>query len=429
MHLNYRLVFPAALMGFIALGHGAPGANAGESLGEALSKSKLYIDERYRFEYVDEVGKTNEAEASTLRTRVGITTGSFYGFMITAEFENVANVGDDNFNNTKNGKGTYPIVADVESSEVNQLFLAFNGIPDTKVKFGRQVIVMDNMRFIGHVGWRQNNQTFDAAVVQNTSIPSVTLTYGYIDEVNRIFGNDSVAQDGTWDSTSHFFNIKKKFEGFGSLVGYGYLLDFESDARLASSSTFGGYFAGKQNYQGFGIHYRAEYAHQEDFGANPKSYEADYYHFVFAISNSGLKASVGYEVLGSDNGDYAFQTPLATGHIFNGWADKFLNTPDEGLEDFYIDLTYKLKAEEGPLSFLNGLLLKAQYHDFSSDFGSIDYGTEWGLFAALPLKHGFYVHAKYANYDADERYTDTEKFTVGVGFKRSFSRDDFFREF
>ncbi len=44
---------------------------------------------------------------------------------------------------------------------------------------------------------------------------------------------------------------------------------------------------------------------------------------------------VGYELLGSDDGVAAFQTPLATLHKFNGFADQFLVTPAGGLQDIY----------------------------------------------------------------------------------------------
>ena len=107
----------------------------------------------------------------------------------------------------------------------------------------------------------------------------------------------------------------------------------------------------------------------------------------------------------------------ATLHKFNGFADKFLGTPVNGLEDFYIDVTYKVKNAPGQLAIFNGLLLKAQYHDFSSEEGSIDYGTEFDFYAKMPLRRGVYVEAKYANYDADQFATDTEKFIFGVGWK------------
>ena len=63
----------------------------------------------------------------------------------------------------------------------------------------------------------------------------------------------------------------------------------------------------------------------------------------------------GYELLGSDDGKVAFNTPLATKHKFNGWADKFLGTPKEGLEDVYL-------TAKGKVSGVNGLQLTMTSH-------------------------------------------------------------------
>ena len=49
-----------------------------------------------------------------------------------------------------------------------------------------------------------------------------------------------------------------------------------------------------------------------------------------ALACSGFALTAGYEELGSDGGVAAFQTPLATLHAFNGWADLFLTTPGDG---------------------------------------------------------------------------------------------------
>ena len=159
-HSLGRLAFVSTLLA-------APvSANAGEALFDAIKSGKLWIDERYRYEYVDQDGIAEEANASTLRSRVGWKSGSFYGLTLGVEFEAVTNVFGDEFNNTINGKTQFPVVADVKSHELNQLYMQYSGLPGTVAKIGRQVITVDNHRFVGHVGWRQNNQTFDAGLVK-----------------------------------------------------------------------------------------------------------------------------------------------------------------------------------------------------------------------------------------------------------------------
>ena len=75
--------------------------------------------------------------------------------------------------------------------------------------------------------------------------------------------------------------------------------------------------------------YTAEFATQETTdGAN----EADYSLIELGYGFDGYSIIAGLETLGSDDGAYGFQTPLATKHAFNGWADKFLKTPNDGLD-------------------------------------------------------------------------------------------------
>ena len=106
------------------------------------------------------------------------------------------------------------------------------------------------------------------------------------------------------------------------------------------------------------------------------------------------------------------QTPLATLHAFNGWADKFLTTPPRGLRDLYIDASWK--AGEGPLK---GLSLRATWHDYNSTIGGQNYGQEWDGLASYPINKHFTVLAKAAHYEAGSFGTDTTKFWFAVEAK------------
>ncbi|MCA9409440.1 MAG: hypothetical protein KC733_12175, partial [Candidatus Omnitrophica bacterium] len=90
-------------------------------------------------------------------------------------------------------------------------------------------------------------------------------------------------------------------------------------------------------------------------------------------------------------------------------------TPATGLEDFYVDLSYKVAGLEGNLEFFNGLLAKFQYHDFQAEDGGADYGNEWGIYLKHPIKKNMYVETKYADYNADSFSTDTKKWILGFG--------------
>ena len=77
--------------------------------------------------------------------------------------------------------------------------------------------------------------------------------------------------------------------------------------------------------------YKAEYATQ-----STETADTNYFALEGGAVVSGVTLALGNETLGSDDGNAAFETPLATKHKFNGWADKFLGTPDSGLSDTYV---------------------------------------------------------------------------------------------
>lgn len=383
---------------------------------EVLKEGRPYIEMRYRYEFVDQDAKLNDAHASTLRTVLGYETGTYAGFQGLIEGENISEIGNDLYNNTINGRTDRPVVADVETTQINQLFLKYSGIPKTSVKAGRQKIVLDNQRFVGAVGWRQNDQTYDAATLINQYFPDTDVRFGYIGNVQRIFGDESPV--GSFDSNSYYYNLSNTSTPIGKFVTYGYILDFRNDSPGSSSQTYGIRLTGKKAINdALMFKYLGEYATQADHAKNTMDYNANYYHIAPALAWKGLTTTLGLEVLGSDSGAAGFSTPLATLHKFNGWADIFLSTPAAGLQDFYVDLTYKVAGLEDGLSFFNGLLAKVQYHDFTADEGSTRYGHEWGLYLKQPIKKHFFVEYKLANYKSKNFGTDTLKSIVGLGLK------------
>lgn len=90
-------------------------------------------------------------------------------------------------------------------------------------------------------------------------------------------------------------------------------------------------------------------------------------------------------------------------HAFNGWADQFLATPADGLDDLYA--TVKFKAGKWGLTGV--------YHDFSSETGSSDYGTEFDLSAGRKLGERYGLLLKGAFFSSDSpAYVDTNKIWI-----------------
>lgn len=360
---------------------------------------KPILDLRVRYETVDQQGFDNEAEALTARIRAGFDAAILPETRFLIDFEHVEALMDD-YNSTTNGKTGLPVIPDPETTELNRLHLTNTSLAETEITLGRQRIVHGNAWFVGNVGWRQNEQTFDALRVVNTSIEGLRVEATYIDQVNRIFGDDSPA--GRWNSSSAFLTADYTpalEQAEVSLSGFAYLLDFET-APAASSSTLGLALSGKHGP----LKASARYARQQDHGDQPVSYEADYYQLEAGLSHSGFTAAAGFEVLGSDDGVQAFQRPLATLHKFNGFADVFLVTPATGLEDAYLSAAFTTKWA-GPA---DKVTLAASYHDFSANSGGARYGSEIDLVASATFGR-FTALAKFADYEADEFAGDRQK--------------------
>jgi len=387
IRLSASVVLSLTGLGLLSLN-----SHAAVTLTEALTGGKTNMDIRLRYESVEQDNAALEdASATTIRTRLGYTTGKYKGFSVFAEMEDVSALGDTDYNSTTNGKGTYSVVADPTGAEMNQVNLSYSGISDTVLKWGRQRLILDNARFVGNVGWRQNEQTFDAFTVLNHSLPDTKATYAYVYNVNGITGGNTNAE-------THVLNVAYSGLGIGKLSGYGYFLDFV-DVPSLSQQTLGLRFTGaKALSDSVKLFYSTEYASQSDYKDGASSIDADYLLGELGVSMNGITTKVGYEVLGGD-GSYGFSTPFATKHAFNGWSDQFLATPAEGLTDLYITISGKVA----------GTKLMIVFHDFSSDQGSTDYGTETNFLVAKKFGKNYSAVLKYANYSADTWKVDTDK--------------------
>lgn len=389
-----------------------PAAPAATSFTAALTGGKAHGDIRYRYEYVDQTGILNAASANTIRTRISYQTEKFSGFSGLVEFENITSLNNKNYNDTVNGRTTYATVADPEDTLVNRALIEYSGIPKTTITLGRQTIAFDNQRFVGPVGWRQNDQTFDALVFKNQSIANVTLTYAYANQVNRIFGTRSA--QGTWHDTDiHLLNFGYAKPSFGKLSAYGYMLDLPQALSLSTSTIGARYEVTKPLGQGVTGGFAVELARQSDYASNPANYSMNYF-LIEPVLNVGQWQFKGlYESI-EGNGTRAFQFPLGTNHVFDGWVDKFLTTPNRGLVDMSISARYSVRSTN---PFFNNLKATFAYHDFSAQNGNMDYGTEWNLHIEQTIKTHYTFGVKIGSYNAGGLFTDTYKFMPYIGFK------------
>ena len=354
----------------------------------ANTYGQIKFNLRYRYEYVDTENTTPKpANANTFRLRLGYLTPEIAGIQGFAEYETLyAAQNDYNVPPSVYGSSKYQTVVDpADRHELNQLWITFKGIPDTVIKGGRQRIKIDDDRFIGNVGWRQMEQTFDAVLVTNKSIKNVTVKAGYIGRVRNI-------KSLTDNIDAPFVNVNYNMGNYGHAIGYGYWLDYRDDSTNfgKSSQTYGIRFIGSPKLNDdVTFHYTAEYSHQDDYGSNPLNYGVDRYNVMAGVSVFGITLKGAMEQQDGHDGS-AFRTPLGTNHAFQGWADRFLATPTTGLRD--INATLATKVVGTKLMFV--------YHKFQDDTSKFDYADEYDFLAVKKFGKHFSLLVKYAYYDA-----------------------------
>ncbi len=396
-------MFRATLTFVLVLFALATTAGADEGIADAIVSGDASLSLRYRYEFVDQDAFVDDANASTLRLRLNYATGAWRNWTGFVEFDHVAELLIDDFNSGAGtsgpGRSRYPVVADPEGSDLNQLYLQYAPNEDWKTRIGRQRILLDDQRFVGGVGWRQNEQTYDALSVSYDGFEATKIFYAAIGNVNRIFGSDVPA--GDHDQMTHLLNVKVGLSEAVDVTGYAYLID-NDDFPAFSSNTIGIRVTGGMALGEGKARLLGEFASQSDAGNAPANYSTDYLRLHGSWTIDAWTLGAGYEVLGSDNGQ-GFRTPLATLHAFNGWADQFLATPPSGLEDLYVEVAYALAPWR----------LKLVLHDFQAEAGSEDFGSEIDLSASRKFGDRYGLLLKAAFFDADSSsFTDTTKVWV-----------------
>ena len=395
------------------LAHASTSAPVWEDL---FTQGTAKLDFRYRYEQVDQDNALRRADASTLRSRLTLQSGSVYGLSLLAEADNVAVLGGERYFDTRNGRNDYSTVLDPSGSEINQLWVRYQH-QYGEATAGRQRILLDNQRFVGGVAWRQNEQTYDGFLARLTPLGELVLTYAYIDQINTILGPEGQYNVPVLPANvhghSHLLNAAWLLSPALKLTGYHYELGLDNMALAGvgaggqSSRTTGLRASGKLQ----GVDYLVEYAEQRDHDGNPQRIDANYMLAELSYQAAGKMLKLGHERLGGDRGpgNGAFQTPLATKHIFQGWADMFLITPPAGIEDSYLT---------GSMPLLGGKL-EAWYHDFRAETGSSRYGYEIDVAWSRPIAQlpGLTVMLKGADYQARDFGVDTRKLWLQLQYQ------------
>jgi hypothetical protein len=377
----------------------APGAAQADSLEEGLGGAaarleelvpgKLNLDYRIRWELFELDDGSPNRDGFSHRLRYGYRTPDLHGFTAMAEGESLWAISDD--------EEIHPLDEAGTGTDLNQLWLDYSNQDAGSIKLGRQLYVLDDQRFIGHVGWRQNIQTFDALTGALTAVDRFRLDAFYFEAVNRVNGAHDEF-DGTWGlNASYVFGDQLK------LVGFYYRMEVDSGQTLGlavNSDTIGARISGELDVrEHLTLRYFASYAFQSDGDRHPASFDLSYVAGDIGATFHRFTLGAGVEFLEGD-GASGFSTPVATVHKFNGYADVFLpiasTSIPSGLNDYYVYAGYKV-----PLGEYGVVPIKVVYHRFDANDVSADYGQELDIVASYAVNKYMRLIAKFGRYNTD----------------------------
>ena len=362
---------------------------------EEAVPGKFTLNARLRYEDFDlDRGNANDdRDGTSLRVRYGYKTPDFNGLTGFVEGETLTRVGGD-------PDEIHPLDEAGDGSDLNQLWVQYKHAEYGHAKFGRQIYTLDDHRFIGHVGWRQNIQTFDAATGTITPIKGLSINPFFFDQVNRVNADEV-------DLDAKGINVSYKYANWLKLTGFIY--NIESDDSTQTTEAFGNDTIGVRATGSYPVtedvtlKYAFSYASQDSAGdynntaANQQDYDnADYYAGDVSATFMGVTVGGGFEILEPE-----FRTPLATVHKFNGFADVFATSSltgfRNGLEDIYVYAGYTIPVG-------NGVKTKVVYHEFDTESGGAagqDGGDEIDLVASYKWNKYFNTVLKYGDYSED----------------------------
>jgi hypothetical protein len=267
-----------------------------------------------------------------------------------------------------NGK---PIIPDAGGLDLNEAYLAIK-VDAWNIKLGRQQINWDDQRFIGGNGFWQNEQTFDALLANIKLFSNSQLSYAYIGNVNRIFGDDAdkrlpsngggygadaaerpVNLLGDHEHHTHIARLDLNEWDYSELVAYAYAID-NLTAPRTSNNTLGAHYTFTYKMDAIKYRLKLESALQKqpELSDSPL---LPYYLLDASLGISHLEVSGRYEILShKDNANFIM--PLGSSHDFQGASGQIQNYKAQGLKDASLGLTWRATPFK----------IETQYHRFNA---------------------------------------------------------------
>jgi hypothetical protein len=211
-----RAALPEAQTGGVPE-QGEPGVT--QAGGDEGLPGRALFQLRPRYTYIRQSSKQDIAQAENMRLLAGYRTAPIGDFQFTGQLVNVGWLEPKRASNQPGSfDNEYPLVADPDKSDVNLLHADFIGLPDLRVRLGRQTIKLDNERFVGSADVRQMPQVFDAVSARYTGVADTEINAAYAWHVRTYFGNRS-------QTSTTLLNARVQSEIGLSAGVYGYFQD------------------------------------------------------------------------------------------------------------------------------------------------------------------------------------------------------------
>ena len=387
-----------------------------DSLADAITDGRLALELRPRYTDITETNKTERTSAWTMRSTLGWQTATFDQWRAVVEGIHADVVGASRLNTDpgRDEDSPYPLLPDPSETDTNRLYVEYLGLPDTRVRVGKQLIKLDNERFFSDVDFRQTPMLFTGLTVVNNSLPDGEIYAALLNRVRTVVGTQ--ARTRIWLLRAAYSPAPDQ-----SVAAYAYGLNQPQTDLYSDSQWYLGSYDGvtDNSHQVFGLRaegvvsmgaavnwlYTAEAAHQRHYAGGDPVIEANYWRLGGGAawpSLAGLGVRLDREVKTSNAGRYGFQMPFEDSYAFNGWALQFTRTPPTGLRDTWVSV----RAQPGRLQ------LVAEIHRFGATFGGLDYGNERDFRVSYALTPSLTVklqHARFRAGDPEADYYDVTK--------------------
>ena len=368
----------------------------------SLDNHTFEFGTRARIAHV-EADDNDNARAASLLLRLRATSEWSTQFSSLLELDYVALAWEEEFSNGVHFNNN-PVIPDVAGSDLNQALLSYSPSNTLELSLGKEAVKLGNQRFVGTNGFWQNEQTLDTVGFKFKFGMASHFLYRYVDNANRINGDDAgkylspsdsnfAANNGLrpapflgdHEHNTHLLFAQFKEWDYSQIYAYFFDMDIK-DAAVLSNQSLGLRYEYKGRWGKLRTLAHGELALQERKDVDTGT-TLQFYDIGAGIGYRSHEISINYQRLGENNG-ISFVTPLASLHDQNGWVDKFLITPSSGLRDYSLQYIWRQ----------NPIKIDARYHVFHSDNHDSEIGEEFDMDIIFKFNRDNSILFRYADF-------------------------------